>query len=396
MILSQAEKLLNKAWLILESPDLAKRDTRFYRAFLQRQMGNIANQKGAYSEAMHHYDQALTLFQQLEDLTWLGATCQNIWSSLAYRMGDFEKAAAVVEQGISCFRDTQDPGGLAWMLLALCQICEHQGQLQKAEQHCREALAIFQQNDNHHEIANAKSALGQNLFFQGQLDSAAAWLEQADATYAELGVTLHRLPAQYALGLVACHQGEYETAVSKFHTLLNNPDAHQWHDRARISIANIALATGDLSEATSQLKTAYLNLNKPDNIGERNELYVAVIYLTAFVENAIPSIPITTAFQALCQEKNFFRLLTALPGIARWQLAHGLVEQAITTYTVAAQYPFVANSRWFADVAGNEITSAAQKLPPEQYQAAVERARKVDLWETAVSLLEELEKDNGR
>jgi hypothetical protein len=35
------------------------------------------------------------------------------------------------------------------------------------------------------------------------------------------------------------------------------------------------------------------------------------------------------------------------------------------TYRLASRYPFVANSRWFEDVAGKHIAATAETLPPE-------------------------------
>jgi hypothetical protein len=50
----------------------------------------------------------------------------------------------------------------------------------------------------------------------------------------------------------------------------------------------------------------------------------------------------------------------------------------------------VANSRWFADIAGNEIAAAAESLPPEVVARAQERGRARDLWATVEALLDEL------
>jgi hypothetical protein len=48
----------------------------------------------------------------------------------------------------------------------------------------------------------------------------------------------------------------------------------------------------------------------------------------------------------------------------------------------ASRYPYVANSRWFEDVASKHIAAAAT-LPPDAVSAAQERGRARDLWETA-------------
>jgi hypothetical protein len=64
----------------------------------------------------------------------------------------------------------------------------------------------------------------------------------------------------------------------------------------------------------------------------------------------------------------------------------------VELYALATRYPFVANSRWFEDVAGRHITAVAATLPPEVVAAAQARGRARDLWETAQELLAELEK----
>ena len=71
------------------------------------------------------------------------------------------------------------------------------------------------------------------------------------------------------------------------------------------------------------------------------------------------------------------------------------VERAIELYAVVSRYPYVANSRWFEDIAGQHIAAAAESLPPEVVQAARERGRARDLWKTAKELLAELERRKG-
>jgi hypothetical protein len=89
--------------------------------------------------------------------------------------------------------------------------------------------------------------------------------------------------------------------------------------------------------------------------------------------------------------QDFIYLLMALPGVALYLAKRGEVEQAITVWAQAQCQPFVANSQWHEDVVGQEISAVAATLPPEVAQAACERGRAFDLWETAVMLLADLE-----
>ena len=60
-------------------------------------------------------------------------------------------------------------------------------------------------------------------------------------------------------------------------------------------------------------------------------------------------------------------------------------------YALASRYSFVANSRWFEDVAGSHIAAVAATLPPEVVAAAQERGRARGLEATVAELLAELE-----
>ena len=70
----------------------------------------------------------------------------------------------------------------------------------------------------------------------------------------------------------------------------------------------------------------------------------------------------------------------------------GEVERAVELYALAATQGIVANSKWFADIAGNEIANTAAGLPVEIIEAAKARGQELDLWQTAEVLLDEFER----
>ena len=59
-------------------------------------------------------------------------------------------------------------------------------------------------------------------------------------------------------------------------------------------------------------------------------------------------------------------------------------------YALASRHGFVANSRWFEEVAGQHAAAVAETLPPEVVAAAQERGRARDLDAAVAELLEEL------
>jgi tetratricopeptide (TPR) repeat protein len=91
----------------------------------------------------------------------------------------------------------------------------------------------------------------------------------------------------------------------------------------------------------------------------------------------------------------FFPLITALPVTALLLADRGEPERAVELYALASRYLYVANSRWFEDVAGKHIAATAATLPPDVVVAAQERGQALGLDETVKKLLVELERQQG-
>jgi tetratricopeptide (TPR) repeat protein len=96
------------------------------------------------------------------------------------------------------------------------------------------------------------------------------------------------------------------------------------------------------------------------------------------------------ALRLAAEIKSLRALLHVLPGVAFLLADQGEVERAVELYALASRYPFVANSRWFEDVAGKHIASASNALPPQAVEAAKERGRARDVDATVQELLKEL------
>ena len=67
----------------------------------------------------------------------------------------------------------------------------------------------------------------------------------------------------------------------------------------------------------------------------------------------------------------------------------GQADRAVELYALCCRYPMIGNSRWYADVVGKHIATAAAALPADVADAAQERGRSGDLWATVNALLAE-------
>lgn len=89
--------------------------------------------------------------------------------------------------------------------------------------------------------------------------------------------------------------------------------------------------------------------------------------------------------------KNFF-IVRALPAVALLLAADGQVGRAVEVWSLAKRYPYIANSRWFEDIAGRELDEMAALASPEVAGAAEQDGQELDLWAVSATLLVELEK----
>jgi len=97
--------------------------------------------------------------------------------------------------------------------------------------------------------------------------------------------------------------------------------------------------------------------------------------------------------EALLAANETGALAPALFSVAHTALllaGQGEPERAVELYALASRYPYLGNSRYWEDLAGQHIAAVAAKLPPGAIAAAQERGRARDLDATVTELLAEL------
>jgi hypothetical protein len=135
--------------------------------------------------------------------------------------------------------------------------------------------------------------------------------------------------------------------------------------------ANLAVPHIDVDEATwCQAALCYVACQQGDIPAARKQL-VAVL-------------------QTAWEQHLLWAAIHALPAAALLKLQEGEKSRAVELYALAMKQAFVANSRWFEDVAGRHITAAAKTLPAEEAAAARAHGQARDLWQTVEELLQEL------
>ena len=98
------------------------------------------------------------------------------------------------------------------------------------------------------------------------------------------------------------------------------------------------------------------------------------------------------ALRLAVEVKAFVPKLIALALAARLLAEQGQVEEAAELWVLLSSYPFVAQSHWFADAAGRQISAAAETLLPDVAAAAQLLGRTRDLDSAAVEVADELDR----
>jgi tetratricopeptide (TPR) repeat protein len=267
------------------------------------------------------------------------------------------------------------------------------GQLDEAERLHREALRLSQQIGDRPALSARKAILAMTLLLRGKFEEARQLASESLALCQDLGYRRIEDWVSHTLGETLLHIGQYQQAKQQAdHSLTlvteKRPSRNQ---RLDCLLGDLALVASSYVEAQAAFaESAHISREEGDN---RVGLALAGQGYAACRLGQWPQARqhLADALTSTLALKTYMPAVYALPGVALLLAATGAGTRAIEIWTLAKCHPFVANSRWFADVAGRELEAVAASLPPEVAEAARERGRTLDLWETAEALRAELE-----
>jgi tetratricopeptide (TPR) repeat protein len=269
----------------------------------------------------------------------------------------------------------------------------HLGQFDRAEQYARESLAIRQ------ELLGAPGdgleVLGWAIAHCGRYAQACSMIREGVAALEERGVSKSSIITGCFLGIAEAHLGRYERAHEIGKMCVDS--CRYGGDRIFIAfslavLGMTALGAGEAEEAWRVLEES-LSIFRGIVCKNYERLALAFPGYAALKLDRLLQAG-QCFYQALrmaSEIKSMLALLYTLPGVASLLADREEVERAAEVYALAARYPFVANSRWFEDVAGAHVTAAAETLPPEVVAAAQERGRAAEPWGVTEELLGEWE-----
>jgi predicted ATPase/uncharacterized protein HemY len=387
-----ADQLARQGLSLLQDPALADQDTRAEKAFVLATVGQLTLHYDC-GAARPLLEESLALYRALGDRWWAAVALDQLGTS-AHILSSYDEAEQLYRESLAIRQSLGDQWGSASSLRSLGITHRAQGKHAQAERLFRESLAICREMDDRGGAAEGLEQLGLVLVELGRIAEGHVLLEQSLAIYDDLGHRLWWAYTNWSVGEAKVHLGQYKEArVLGERSLTFHRDSG---DRTAIGYAHyllgsVALAGKAYAEAQQALRESAAVHRE---VGHREMMSWTLAVLgyadRGLRQHAEARQHLSEALRTVAETGAFRPLVLALPAVALLLADRGEVERAVELYALAGQYPLVACSRWFEDVAGRQIAAIAETLPSEVVTAARERGRARDPEATVVELLAEL------
>ncbi|MFF5159935.1 BTAD domain-containing putative transcriptional regulator [Streptomyces sp. NPDC000348] len=188
-----------------------RRGDRMEEGRCLRDLGSIHGYLGHQEQALHHLQQATTLFEEL-DAVGEQARAHYCKACALYLFGRIQEAVASSERGLVLSREMGDELWLAECLVELAWLYANLGQLEKSLAYGEEAGALYQRLDAPWQQAQGWDVLAYPLRQLGRYEESLASYRRALEAFEELGDHRNAVGVQMRLGDTRLAMGDREAA----------------------------------------------------------------------------------------------------------------------------------------------------------------------------------------
>lgn len=392
---AQAKHSLEQSLRQLEKTNSNSKVSLLEKAIVLRHLADYRIEKD-HHQARRWLEQSLGICKSLDE-QWECANALDFLARHAERQTFFLEARRLYRESLLIRQRLNDRRGTAATLNSLGILAGYEGKYEESVGLLRQCEAIYtaigDQVESHHVIFN----LTVTLFMQGGYSESVGLMQEILPRSRRLGTIHHTnlITANLAYGLVML--GQYEDAQTHISRYLK-----------AIQESNNQFAIGNIYTSTAMLAHVRHNYLEAKDWFEKSvmtyqEMGLFMIQHVALAWSNYTLIKlghfdqvrkqISYILQLAIDHQVFLPVITALPSIALFHSQNNAQKQAIELYSLALQYPYVANAVWFDDVVGKPIQAVAETLPPEVVAAAQESGRQRDFWETAAELLKQFSEE---
>ncbi len=194
---------------------------------------------GQLDAAREHFERAAAARAAAGDVLGAVASLRNLAWVHTVR-GEFDAAWAATAKGREILADLDDPAALADLGNDEGLIAEQQGDFRTALARYREALALRRPLGNAALTAESLNNVGYAYIQVGEFDNARVFLDQARATYVELGNNPGLVRTAQSLALAGTHEGRWADARRGLAESLELAEREQMIEERAVSLAYLA------------------------------------------------------------------------------------------------------------------------------------------------------------
>jgi tetratricopeptide (TPR) repeat protein len=376
---------------LLDSTGLSDRNARALKAFILLHMGDtrvgLTHEQGGKL-----LEQALAFYRALDD-RWSIAQTLSCLGEVHLLSSKFGRARQLYEESLAIRRSLGDQIGIAESLRALGNVNGNEGRLEEGERLSQQAFALYRELGEHAAVASGLHGLACLYVWSGRFAEACPLLEQAAAIHKDRGMQAAYAWNEQILAWSQMNLGQYKRSLDRLQIALSLFREHA--DRfgmgmALLGLSEFSLVKQDYVEArrlSRESASVFGELGVKDHVG------LAVASL-AHAEWGLGHFcqaheHLHRALRLAPETKAFALAVTGLLTASLLCLEKGETERAVELYAVAATHPYIGNSRFRHEIAGQHVAAAADQLSADVVAAARERGRAREMWSTVDELLKE-------
>ena len=260
-----------------------------------------------------------------------------------HRLGDLQRAQALLRRGVAAARELEEPPELIFALHRLGAVLYSMGDYAQAERQHREVLALAETQHDRLAVGWSLTSLGNVAWARGEFDAATALYSDAldllreEADYNGIWVTLNNL------GVLAASREQHDEAQRRFREALalqselRNPrlTAHALHN-----LGCAASESGDLRQAREWLRDALEISERMGYESMKGLTLVGIAELETREHNTADAMAaLHRALRTAAAARNDPLALQALFAVAQLRFQEGDSHGAAQLATLVTQHP---------------------------------------------------------
>ncbi len=204
--LDAAEEAFQQARMLLAG--IAVEDSQDV-TFIYKQLGLIAQWRGAYDQAMQYLQLTLAIAEETADNAIIGDTLLAI-GAVTLAQGDWQGAEEALEKGLAVYQAMDFEWGIGHSLRFTGMLAIARGEISAAHHYLHNSLTIAQKLGNRLGEALVLDQQGLLYLYQDQHEQSADILTRALAIFQDLGL-------ESGIGRVSCHLGRLAVTQCHYH-----------------------------------------------------------------------------------------------------------------------------------------------------------------------------------